>query len=104
MHLSVLSGAFALEIQHREKYILEKINTHFGYQAVSKIKITQDSSLATEKLDKSDDEKPQITVSPEEENYINDLTSDLNNTELKKILVKLGKSVFNDNKRENNKK
>lgn len=104
LHLSVLSGAFALEIQHREKYILEKINTHFGYQAVSKIKITQDSSLANEKLEKSLKEKPPIKVSPEEENYINDLTSDLNNSELKKILVKLGKSVFNDNKRENNKK
>lgn len=104
LHLSVLSGAFALEIQHREKYILEKINTHFGYQAVSKIKIIQDTNLATEKLDKTADEKPEIKISREEENYINDLTSDLNNTELKKILVKLGKSVFNDNKRENNEK
>ena len=104
LHLSVISGAFALEIQHREKYILEKINTHFGYQAVSKIKITQDSGFGLEKLDKPDEEKKQITVSKEEENYINDLTSDLNNAELKKILVKLGKSVFNDNKRENNKK
>ncbi len=104
LHLSVISGAFALEIQHREKYILEKINTHFGYQAVSKIKITQDSGFGLEKLDKPDEEKKQIKISSEEENYINDLTSDLNNAELKKILVKLGKSVFNDNKRENNKK
>lgn len=104
LHLSVISGAFALEIQHREKYILEKINTHFGYQAVSKIKIAQDSSLATEKFTKNNAPQTPITVSAEEENYIKELTSDLNNAELKKILVKLGKSVFNDNKRENNEK
>ena len=33
LHLMVPSGAFALEIQHREKFILQKINTYFGYNA-----------------------------------------------------------------------
>ena len=51
LYLNVASGAFALEIQHREKFILEKINTRFGYQAVAKIKIVQNSSLTLEKLD-----------------------------------------------------
>ena len=105
LHLNVASGAFALEIQHREKFILEKINTRFGYQAVNKLKISQNNNLALEKLNKIKTKKPTETiVSPEEENYINDLTEDLKHNELKKILVKLGKSVFNDNKREKKKK
>ena len=105
LYLNVASGAFALEIQHREKFILEKINTRFGYQAVAKIKIVQNSSLTLEKLDKiKKEERSETLVSPEEENYINNLAEDLNHSELKEILVKLGKSVFNDNKIENKKK
>ena len=62
-------------------------------------------SIASEKLDKiKKEERSETLVSPEEENYINNLAEDLNHSELKEILVKLGKSVFNDNKRENKKK
>ena len=73
--------------------------------SVAKIKIVQNSSLTLEKLDKiKKEERSETLVSPEEENYINNLAEDLNHSELKEILVKLGKSVFNDNKRENKKK
>ena len=41
LHLAVPSGAFALEVQHREKFILQKINTYFGYNAVSNLRIAQ---------------------------------------------------------------
>lgn len=105
LHLSVLSGAFALEIQHRERFIIEKINTYFGYYAVAKIKIIQNNDISFDKLNKintiSDNEKPKAIVSAEEENYIKDLTEEVSNSKLKEILVKLGKSVFNNNKSEN---
>ena len=45
LHLSVPSGAFAVEIKHKEKYILDKINTYFGYNAVSTLKIIQNNEL-----------------------------------------------------------
>ena len=38
LHLAVTSGAFAIEISHNTPLILEKINTYFGYKAVTKIK------------------------------------------------------------------
>ena len=105
LYLYAASGAFALEITHRERFILEKINTRFGYQAVAKIKIVQNGGPALTRPIKTKTAEPSETlVSKEEENYINNLTEDLKHTELKKILVKLGKSVFNDNKRENGKK
>lgn len=101
LHLNVPSGAFALEIQHREKFILEKINTYFGYCAVSGIKIIQNNELTLEDMKKNNQPEPKKTlVTREEENYIKELADDVNNSELKEILVKLGKSVFNNNKRE----
>ncbi|MBI1383512.1 MAG: DUF721 domain-containing protein [Rhizobiales bacterium] len=36
-----VDGARALEIQHRKPQILERINTHFGYRAVTDLKILQ---------------------------------------------------------------
>ena len=59
-------------------------------------------SRFTKKYD--DDKLKAIWLHLKEENYINNLAEDLNHSELKEILVKLGKSVFNDNKRENKKK
>ena len=35
LKLKVPAGGFALEVQHREKIIVEKINLYFGYNAVS---------------------------------------------------------------------
>lgn len=99
--LSVPAGAFALEIKHREKFILEKINTYFGYNAVSGLKIIQNNNLSLDGIKEfKHSETKKTLVTPEEENYIKSLTKDLNNSELKEILIKLGQSVFNDNKNE----
>lgn len=101
LHLQVPTGAFALEIQHREKYIIERINAYFGYNAVCNIKILQNNSLplksGNQDLEESLDKN---LVTAEEENYINSLAADINNSKLKEILIKLGQSIFNDNKKE----
>lgn len=102
LHLNVPSGAFALEIQHREKFIIEKINTYFGYCAVSGLKIIQNNDMSLDDMKKINQPKPKKSlVTHEEENYIKELAEDVNNSKLKEILVKLGNSVFNNNKREN---
>lgn len=36
-----VANGFALELQHMQPVILERINTHFGYPAVARIAITQ---------------------------------------------------------------
>lgn len=102
LHLNVPSGAFALEIQHREKFILEKINTYFGYNAVSGLKIIQNNEFSI--ADIKEINQPQTKknlVTTEEENYIKDLAGELKDSSLKEILIKLGQSVFNNNKSEN---
>lgn len=101
LHLQVPSGAFALEIQHREKYIIEKINAYFGYNAVCGLKILQNNSLSLQAENKYISEIPQKTlVTDTEENYIKSLTEDIKDSKLKEILIKLGQSIFNDNHKE----
>lgn len=101
LHLQVPSGAFALEIQHRERFILEKVNAYFGYNAVSGIKIIQNNSLSLRQEDKYETDVPKKNlVTGEEENYIKGLADEIKNSKLKEILIKLGHSIFNDNHNE----
>ena len=41
LHIAA-SGALALELQHQEPQVLERINGHFGYRAVERIRLVQD--------------------------------------------------------------
>lgn len=102
LHLSVPTGAFALEIKHREKYILDKINTYFGYNAVSGIKIMQNQQLTPQKGHKQppDSVAPEPLLSADDEKYIENLTAPIDNKELKAIISKLGKDILNKHKRE----
>lgn len=103
LHIQSHSGAFALEIKHKENYIIDRINSYFGYQAVSKLSISQSissNSLKNKEIDVEDNQK--ILVSEEEEIYIKQITGDLENPKLKEALIKLGKDIFN-NENNNNK-
>lgn len=98
LHLQVQSGAFALEIAHRERFIIEKINAYFGYNAVSGIKIIQNSSLPQlpEKVDYTPI-KHEDKLTKDERIFIEEMSSEIKNSKLKEILIKLGHSIFNDN-------
>ena len=106
VHLLVPSGAFALELQHRERQILAKINVYFGYDAVSSLRIRQDSEIRFEELRKTPAPKKEepLLVSDDEKNYIQEISHDVTDAKLKEILIKLGYSVFHEiNKQENQK-
>src|SRR5512144_3159687 len=40
LHVRVASGALAVELQHVEPVIIERINTYFGYRAVARLRLT----------------------------------------------------------------
>ena len=98
LQIEVPSGAFALELQLREKIIKEKINFYFGYQAISNIRIIQNSelSLADDAQDMQGAQKTLVTK--EEENYIKDLSDGVENPVLRQKLVELGRSIISNNK------
>ena len=41
MHLRVASGGLAMELQHFEPVLVERINAYFGYPAVARVKLIQ---------------------------------------------------------------
>ena len=41
LHVKAFSGAYAVEFNARQEQILEKINSYFGYPAVTDIRLTQ---------------------------------------------------------------
>lgn len=98
IQLLVPNGAFALELQHREPQILARINAYFGYAAVSKLRILQNSQAQfAQKVKQSKKTVKPLVVSPEEESYIKEMGAEIKNPQLKEILIKLGYSVFSDN-------
>ena len=99
LNLLVPSGAFALEIQHREKIIIDKVNQYFGYNAVSKLKIIQNYDLSDTLPQETATKKHKSLVTPEEEKYINEVSDEVTDPKLKEILIKLGKSIIDNNKK-----
>ena len=101
LFLNVVSGACALELQHREKFILDKVNTYFGYAAVSRLKIIQTSNIdKTKKTDLSVSKPKKTLVTPAEENYIKNLSEEVDSPRLKELLLRIGKDIYSDNRRE----
>lgn len=101
LHLSVLAGAFAMEIQQRQQQIIEKVNSFFGYPAISKLKICQTGN--TEKFlinKKSTDKVKKKVVTSEEESYITELIKDIEDEDLRQSLAEIGRAVFSDKRRQ----
>lgn len=95
LYVEVPVGGYALEIQHREKYILEKINAYFGYSAIQKLNISQNLNMRPQLPPKK--EKEEI-LTEKEEKYVEEIADGIKDEKLKEILIKLGKSVVLSNR------
>ena len=96
--IEISGGAFALEIQSKSTMLINKVNTFFGYEAVSAIKMIQNPAVA-EKEKHSTHNFEKTLVSPQEEFYINKLSEGIQNAELEKALQKLGQAIVINNKK-----
>jgi hypothetical protein len=97
LYLDVPVGGFALELQHKENYMLNKINAYFGYNAVHKINITQNVNMTLQHqcLNRA---KKEIKLSAEENKYLEETLKDIKDEKLRKILTNIGKYVIADKK------
>jgi len=96
--LDTCSGAFAVEISHKKNIIIEKVNTYFGYGAVSDIRVLQTGYADFEKPNKSSFTGGNKTlVTTEEQNYIKEQTAGVQHEELRCVLQKLGENIFKRN-------
>lgn len=95
LHIKVLSGAFAMEIQQKQQQIIEKVNSFFGYPAIGKLKIIQSGNPENFLVEKKKSDKvKKNVVSASEESYITELTKDISNNDLRQALENIGRGVF----------
>ena len=93
LQLRVGNSGLALDIQHMEPMILDRINSHFGYRAISRIKIIQ-APLPTQK--EKPNYKPRVLTEAEKKT-IDQQLSTIGDPKLKKALENLGESVTGRN-------
>ena len=88
-----ISPAAAIEFQHFNDKIIEKINSYFGYKAITKIRLRQTSELKKpSNFSYSTPSKKEINK--EDGIFLNKTINDLKNKNLEKALLKLGKSIL----------
>lgn len=90
LHLRVESG-WALEVQHLEPVILDKIATYFGYKAVGKLFIKQ-GPLPKRPPRPTAKPEPELTV--EESRVLASITSNVTDADLKEALNRLGAALL----------
>ena len=95
IYMEVPVGGFALELQHREVYLLEKINSYFGYKAIHKLSISQNANMIIKKMQKT---KKTQQIDDRDKKYLLEMSDGINNDELKEILIKLGENVISSKK------
>ena len=87
-----VEGGLALELQHLEPVLIERINQFFGYNAVNKIKILQGFLPKTAKKPLKSKKK----LSKEEVVKIDKIVQDTDNKELRKALRSLGEDMLKE--------
>lgn len=86
-------GAFALELQHLEPIVVERINAFFGYGAVEKLRIVHGPvpQLGQMRKKKAAAARP---LKPGEEKQIETLTQGISDPKLRKAVADLGRTVL----------
>lgn len=89
LHILVESG-FAVELQHIEPILVERINTYYGYSAISRLAIRQGRLPKSKKRRAT--EPPPLDERGEKE--LQTLTSGTKTGDLKEALESLGRQVM----------
>ena len=90
LQLRVDSGALAIELQHLEPLLVERVNTHFGFRAVARIKILQ-GPLPETHIAAKPSRRP---LSESEEGSLAEAIAGIEDAELRSALEELGRAVI----------
>mgnify|MGYP001585077568 CR=1 FL=1 len=89
LHLRVASAGLALELQHLEPQLIERINSHFGYRAVARVRLTQGPVPGKTEPKK----RARGTVAPEARTALAARVGRIQDPDLKAALQALGEEV-----------
>lgn len=91
LHVKVAGGAFATLLEHRQKILLDRINTFLGYPAISSLRISQTTALVS--LPQKEPERPQ-QLSKERGLELCEKLRKIDDEELKEHLYEVGKMIL----------
>lgn len=83
--------AFALEVQHLEPLIIERINGYFGYAAVARLKLVPAAPTAAALA-----KRPPVLrrLTAEEENRLTDATAAIADDDLRAVMERFGRTLL----------
>lgn len=84
-----VEAGFALELQHLEPQLLERINSHFGYRAVGRLRLLQAPAPAPEAP-----RRPDPPADPAEQAALEARLAAVEDSELKAALGRFGRAVL----------
>lgn len=87
--IKVDSGAFALEVQHLEPLILDRINGYFGWKAVARLKLMQGPLPDVRGKSRSKPPPDSPTLAPNLEASL----AQVEDPELREVLARLGRTL-----------
>ena len=89
-------GPMATELQHLEPVLIDRINSHFGYRAVSGIKLMQVplNRSETARTAKAAPKKPLPPADPKQMAALSDRLDSVEDPEMREILSRLGESLL----------
>lgn len=87
-------SGFATELVYLEPQMLERINAHFGYRAVARLKILQGPVLDQGKSRKSKAK----SLDKRDQDALDDKLAEIEDEDLRKALADLGSAVFGKRK------
>ncbi len=99
LHIKVV-GPMALELQHMEPILIDRINTYFGYGAVTSIRLKQSSSLGAIRKNQQKEAEVRKKKVPLDLKQVEEISRGLENVEneeMRQILQRLGESVARRN-------
>jgi hypothetical protein len=89
LHVRVATGGLATEFQYRKELIVSRINSHFGYGAVSDIRITQGHVEPRAPKPKP---APPPVLPPDQELSLQECLSGVEDEEVREALARLGRA------------
>ncbi|MDH5748543.1 MAG: DciA family protein [Rhodospirillales bacterium] len=90
LHLRIASGSLALELQHLEPLLIERINSYFGYRAITRLTYIQGPVW---KPPGQTPPPPARPLAPAEEEILSGLLTQIDDMELRAALETLGRSL-----------
>jgi hypothetical protein len=89
LHVRIASGALAVELQHLEPLIVERINTYFGYRAVARLKLVH-GPIPERRVEPA----PPRILAPADDAVVEGLAGEIDDPALRQVLRDFGKRLF----------